>query len=317
MSTTACSEGLQTAQSKHRNILRRSLLILGLSGLVAGLWLGWRTLRNRPDQTFAVAFSGKAGARSITVETFLPSQAKPSRERVPAVVLLHGVEGAMRYAGHHHATARALADEGYAVFFVHYFNAVNYADLWHLKPSGDLDIEVIDRCIARDKGEWISAVSTSLCEIAKRPEVDADRISLLGYSLGSFISYSVGQAALADPAIPDIACVVGNWGAKFSDLKFTPGYPEVLHIHGAADRVVEPRWARQTVEEIQAVGTAAKLIIVPAAGHPAHNAETWQATLGFLRQKFESIAKRRAVLFPVQNYRLAYCPPGFHWPRFP
>jgi len=291
--------------------------MIGLCGLIAGLWQGWRTLRHRPDQTFEVAFDGKNGACSITVETFLPAQAKPNRERMPAVVMLHGVEGASRYAGHHHATARAVADQGYAVFFVHYFDSVAYEDLWYLKSNDELDTQEIDRWIARDKGEWISAVSTSLCHIAKRHDIDVDRISLLGYSLGSFISYSVGQEALANPTIPDIACVVGNWGAKFADLKFTPGFPDTLLIHGAADRVVEPRWARQTVEELQAVGTAAKLVIVPAAGHVAHSEETWQATLDFLKQKFESIAKQRALFYSPYRYDVVYLPSDFRWPRFP
>jgi dienelactone hydrolase len=226
------------------------------------------------------------GVRSIEVVAFYPAQAS-GREKCPAVILLHGIEGATRYGDVHAQTARWLADQGYAVFCVHYFDSVDYPDLWHWNEDGTLDNATVDRLCWQDADRWTRAVDGCIAELSRRTDIDPNSIALYGLSLGGFISLSTAQQAVHESRPYAIRAVVVNWGAQFETTEISPGFPPTLHIHGQLDEIVPLAWAEQSVEEIRSQNVQAELFIVPDAGHVARSKESDRAATVFLSRHLD------------------------------
>jgi carboxymethylenebutenolidase len=270
---------------------RRGIWVGGSLLLLGTMAVGWWFMSMPvPDERFIVVCR-HAGTRSlIRVEAFLPSEAAASAEPLPAVLLLHGVEGPERYARAHFQTARRLNREGYAVFFVHYFGGLPYDDLWVFNESGELDTaEIESRCRA-DSPHWIAAVNAVLDRIASRDDIDSERIALEGFSLGEYVAHAAAAESIANPALADVCCVVGNWGAKFETTTFAPGHPPTFLVHGERDDIVPLAAADATLLAIESAGNEADLFQVPGAGHIASSVESLEATLSFLRSHLQKPA---------------------------
>lgn len=220
----------------------------------------------------------------VTVDAFQPRSVK-SNARTPAVVLLHGVDGAYRFAYSHYRVAGKLAMQGYAVYFVHYFDSVDYDDIWLFDQDGELDVAAVETHSERDNQCWIAAVTGALREIARRPEVDPKQIALFGYSLGCFVSLSAAEASLQQEGLPKVAAVVGHWGAKFPEATFSTGFPPTRLFHGTRDPVVLVDWARETLDSLLSSGVDAALMEIPRKGHRATSRKAWRAALAFLKQQ--------------------------------
>lgn len=255
---------------------RRLLLVLsGLAGL--GLLILWLVIPPQPTLTYSVPVTIGAEPRPITIEAFLPATTT-QKVRHPAIVLLHGIEGPQRAQFQRYRTAGALRDAGYAVFIVHYFGSVDYADLYHLLPDNTLDQARIHRHMNADSARWIAATTGVIQKIAERDDVDPERIGLNGFSLGGFVALSAAQASISDPAVPDVKCLVVNWGAMFHDAQFTRGYPPTLFVHGEKDKVVLLKFAQQTLDALRQIPADARLCVVPGAGHLASSPESRRLT---------------------------------------
>lgn len=251
------------------------------------LKLAWSyCLATKPSETFTLGVQIRGEERQITVDAFYPrrKKAKPN-SRTPAVILLHGVDGATQYASLHFLVARALTDQGYAVYFVHYFDSVEYKDLMIFDERSELDVPVVERFCERDSQCWIAAVTGALRQIAARPEVDRRQVALFGYSLGCFVSLSAAEESLRQKDLPKVAAVVGHWGAKFREANFSAGFPPTRLFHGAQDTVIRLEWARQTLDTLRAIGVDADLMEIPGQGHRATSRKAWRETLAFLKQR--------------------------------
>lgn len=246
-------------------------------------------LSPRPDETFSFTLHARGRERTISVDAFRP-RGKEAPKQAPAVVLLHGVDGAYRFAYSHYAVAGALAKQGYAVYFVHYFDSVDYDDIWLFDKSGELDVVAVEKFCERDNSCWIAAVTGAMREIAARPEADASQIALFGYSLGCFVSLSAAEESLRQEGLPKVAAVVGHWGAKFPDVTFSEGFPPTRLFHGTQDPVVLLAWARETLDALLAIGVDAALMEIPRQGHRATSRKAWRETLAFLRQRIAEAA---------------------------
>jgi dienelactone hydrolase len=248
-------------------------------------WWGSDYVATRPDESFVVPAVIGGQTRSIRVDRFAPSSTLGNCSRGSAVVLLHGIEGADRNQRSRFRQARLLSRQGHQVFVVRYFDSVDYQDLWLLTPERRIDLSVIEDHCRRDAGHWVAAVGETLRAIAARPDVDARRIALDGYSLGGFVALATAELALADDELPDVRAVVVNWGARFADTDFAAGYPPTLFIHGQKDEVVSLTSAEATTAALRAAGIRAQLFVVPDAGHPARSLEADEATEQFLRDE--------------------------------
>lgn len=263
---------------------RRWLLAVSAAVLIPSLAAGWVRLRTpQPTERFRVACEHDGHPCPIAVDLFRPSGADP-HTRYPAILLLHGVEGAERFARGHAVTAQNLADQGYAVFFVHYFDAVDYRDLWLTDATGKLDTAAIARQCYRDAPRWTAAVAQVLAAVAERDDVDPSFIALSGYSLGCYVALAATEKSLSSSDIPEVSAVVGHWGGKFATTGVTASFPPVLQVHGQHDSIVPLAEAEAAHKSLRDAGVDAQLHVVPGAGHLAESEESQAAVRDFLRQ---------------------------------
>ena len=124
--------------------------------------------------------------KQIEVVEFAPSRTG----KFPALLILHGANGPMStFIGNY---AQHLANIGYVVLFVHYFDRTN---TYYASPSE----------IREHFSEWIETLEDALRYCAQHPKVDPERIGLIGYSLGGFLSLSL---ASKNPRISAVVSIV-------------------------------------------------------------------------------------------------------------
>lgn len=266
-------------------------LILPSVAIVLLVTAAWHS--PRPDEVLRIPIVIGDDARIIHVEHF--RAAVKGNQPLPAVVLLHGVEGSQRYIQQRRRTADLLRRHGHSTFVVHYFDAVDYDDLWLLTNDGQLDTVAVQGYMQRDAKIWTDAVAQTLDALADRPDIDASRLAIDGYSLGGFVALAVAERCQAEPELPDVQAVVVNWGACFADAEFDRQFPPTFFVHGELDTVVPLTFAQETAARLRKLDVAADLCIVPQATHVAENKESRQRTLAFLQEHLRAPALNMAA----------------------
>jgi carboxymethylenebutenolidase len=183
--------------------------------------------------------------KTITVERFEPK----APGKYPAVLVLHGSGGMAIGGAWFRESARALARRGYVAHVVHYFDltGIILADLTTMKASFP---------------GWMMAVADGVTNVAKQPNVDPNRLGLLGYSLGGYLSLSL---AMFDPRV---SAVVEYFGGLPEPLvKDVKSLPPTLILHGDADKVVPVAEARALEKLLQEKKVPYELQIYPGQGH--------------------------------------------------
>jgi carboxymethylenebutenolidase len=181
----------------------------------------------------------KSGGQEVAVEYCVPT--KPGKH--PSVVLLHPVDGIDETWGPlYRDLAAEYAGRGYVVVLAHYFDRTDpdkkerdgYRDLFvnHFsrKHTAKKDKERMKALFAA----WSEAVRDVVAYARSRPEVDGERVGLVGFSLG-------GSLALAAAAEHDLklAALVEFFGALPREYHArVKEMPPTLLIHGDADKVV-------------------------------------------------------------------------------
>lgn len=262
-------------------------LTLPLIGLV--VWnTGWS--RDVADETLWAPCHRGSNACWVEVEAFLPTGPGPH----PAVLLLHGVEGAQRNRRSRSRLAREFADAGLATFVVHYFDGCNYEDLWLFK--GDrLDLATIGVHCERDAEDWVQAVTAALGAVASRPDIDRERIALDGYSLGGFVALAATEQAIRNSRLPTPVALIVHWAGRFENTTLGPRFPPTLFIHGERDEVVPRQSAQQACQELVAAGVEAELLVIPGSGHAARTLESDTAVLRFLAVRLRRERRERQL----------------------
>src|SRR2546423_787065 len=115
---------------RQNNRIAAVIVGLGLAGFV--LMLGFFTLvgiamQAAPKKPQPASEKFVSGGKTIPVERFAPKQAG----KYPAILLVHGADGFALGGQHYRQMAQAVADKGYVVFLVHYFERTDtkWADL--------------------------------------------------------------------------------------------------------------------------------------------------------------------------------------------
>jgi carboxymethylenebutenolidase len=193
---------------------RHLLPIRFLIGLVAFVMLA-------APAAAAVTTSTKtflAGDRPIEIDRYDPG----TDGKHAAVVLLHGSEGLKDFGRFYRQQAQILAEEGYVVFLVHYFDR-----------TGTTRVEPGD--VKEDNFmPWLDTVRQAVRYVAEQRGVDATRVGLVGVSLGAYLA--LAAAAPGDLPIAAVVDLFGGLHKKFrKDVK---KLPPTLIIHGDADKVV-------------------------------------------------------------------------------
>jgi dienelactone hydrolase len=205
----------------------------------------------------------ESGGKSIRLDAYVP---QASRERLPAVLALHGagggVAGMERYAA-------VLAAGGFAVYVLRYFDrtGTEYAD----KPT-----------MMRNFPLWMKSLWDAISFVVTQPHVDPDRIALLGFSLGAYL-------ALANSAIdPRVKAVVEFFGGMPKEMNFfMRRLCPVLILHGEADATVPVEEAYKLQRLMEKKEIAYEIKIYPGVGHGFEDQTIWrdaaQRSLQFLQ----------------------------------
>jgi carboxymethylenebutenolidase len=159
--------------------------------------------------------SFQSGGKDIRLDCFLPDV---NGQRFPAVIGLHGSGGGHASMGD---PASLLAERGFAVYVLHYFDRTGTAEIDGLQT------------IFLHFPVWMKTLWDAVSFAAGQPQVDPERIGLLGFSLGAYL-------ALSGAAIDSrIRAVVEFYGGMPKEMKlFTRRLCPVLILHGEQDKTV-------------------------------------------------------------------------------
>ena len=214
--------------------------------------------------------SFQSGGKTIRLDAYRPDAATTA---LPAVIALHGIGGNVagmeRYAG-------MLADQGFAVYLLHYFDRTGAAptDLQSAKLNFPL---------------WMKTLWDAISFVETQPQIDTNRIGLIGFSLGAYL-------ALSNSAIdPRIKVVIEFFGGLPKEMNFfMRRLCPVLILHGEADKTIPVDEAYRLQQLLEKKGIDHEIKIYPNVGHGFSEPEIWKdagpRTLKFLQKYLCSLS---------------------------
>jgi dienelactone hydrolase len=198
---------------------------------------------------------------------YLPAAIDPP---VPAVILLHGASGVrgMREQTY----GRQLAAMGIAALVIDAF-----------APRRDMARGFIERILNITETMLLADAYAGLRYLAARPEIDGERVVMMGFSYGGMASVISAYEQVAALFAPDglrFAGHVSYYGpciARFADPR-TTGAP-VLMLFGDGDAIINADRCAEVVADLVAGGSVAQMIVYPGARHQWDGSRTvpWRA----------------------------------------
>src|ERR1035438_9027179 len=137
--------------------------------------------------------------------------------------------------------------------------------------------------IMRNFPLWMKVLWDAISFIEKQPQVDNERIALLGFSLGAYLS-------LANSAIdPRVKVVVEFFGGMPKEMNlFMRRLCPVLILHGDVDATVPVGEAYNLQKLLEKKGIDCEMKIYPKVGHGFDDQEVWRdaalRSLSFLQK---------------------------------
>jgi carboxymethylenebutenolidase len=192
-----------------------------------------------------------SGGKPIRLDAYTPAT---NGQLFPAVVALYGSSGGV--AGMDKAAA-LLAEQGFAVYVLHFFDrtGTQFAD---------------KQIIFRNFPVWMKTLWDAVSFVEKQPGVDQERIALLGFSLGAYLSLS--NAAIDGR----IKAVVEFFGGLPREMKlFMRRLCPVLILHGEADPLVPVEEAYNLQRVLEKKSMPYEMKIYSGAGH-GFDDEVWR-----------------------------------------
>lgn len=205
----------------------------------------------------------ESGGKPVRLDAFVPSN---NGQRFPAVISLYGSGGG--FAGMTEP-ASMLASQGFAVYILHYFDRTGTS-------FADKDT------IFRHFPIWVKTLWDAISHVEKEPHVDPERIGLLGFSLGAYLS-------LSDAAVDKrVRAVVEFFGGLPKEMRFfMRRFCPVLILHGDADTTVPVEEAYHLQKVLEKKSMPYEMRIYPGAGH-GFTGDVWRdaglRSLAFLKK---------------------------------
>lgn len=188
---------------------------------------------------------------------FMPENASAA-DPVPAVVLLHGAAGIL---GARELTYGAqFAEMGVAALVIDAFGA-----------RRDRAAGFIERLLEITETMVLADAYAGLRYLDALPQVDGDRVALMGFSYGGISTMLAAFAQTAEALNPGgkrFAAHVSFYGpciARFDDIRAT-GAP-VLMLAGSEDGIVDPARCAEIVADLRAGGAEAEFVLYEGAYH--------------------------------------------------
>lgn len=142
---------------------------------------------------------------------------------------------------------------------------------------------------------WVESTIRAIDAVAASPEVDNQRIGLLGFSQGAFIAI---ETARRDKRIKALADVYGKLVPEFPQKGAM--YPPTLILHGSADTIVPVAEAYRFAEILETKTVEHKIKIYNGAGHgfdgdPASDiaADAHREVAGFFDTQFSKAERKK------------------------
>ena len=195
--------------------------------------------------------------RDVNATFYLPEGASPLR-KAPAVVLLHGSAGILQ--SRELTYGPQYAAMGVAALVVDTFGS-----------RRDIATAYVDRVLRITETTMVADAYAALRWLAARPDVDARKVALMGFSYGALATL---LAAYEQPALrfaPDglrFAAHVTYYGpclAKFEDSRAT-GAP-ILMLSAEHDAVTDPKRCADAADELRRGGTRVEQLRYDGAYH--------------------------------------------------
>jgi len=186
-----------------------------------------------------------SGGKTIAIDCFIPNSGQVL-SRFPAIISLHGSGG-----GHDTLaeTARPLALQGFCVYVPHYFDRTGTVEAQ--MPAMFLNFPL-----------WMKTLWDVVSLVAQQPAVDAERIGVLGFSLGAYLGLSLGCIDAR------VQAVVEYFGGLPREIRpFMRRLPPTLILHGDADTVVPVDEAYSLQKALEERKVPYELEIFPGEGH--------------------------------------------------
>ena len=237
----------------------------GLAVLALALGGGRVFAADEKEAVKKSAGSYLSAERKINVTRFDPAAPGPH----PAVLLLHGIDGADENEKTYHKLADRLAAKGYVVFFVRYFDC--FADrpkeleFFRDNVKEYLTGAAVNKreCLKAAFQDCLTAVCDGVRYVRQQPGVDKDRVGVAGFSLGAFLALS----AATRPELK-VAAVVDLFGGLPPEMHGqAKALPPVLVLHGDKDQVVPVKIARDLEKLLKNNETAHEVKVYKDVGH--------------------------------------------------
>jgi dienelactone hydrolase len=177
---------------------------------------------------------------------------------VPAVILLHGASGVR--GAREQTYGRQFAAMGIAALVIDAF-----------APRRDMARGFVERILNITEIMLIADAYAGLRYLAARPEIDPERVVMMGFSYGGMASVVAAYDQVARRFAPDglrFAGHVSYYGpciARFEQPR-TTGAP-VLMAYGDADAIINADRCAQTIADLERGGSVARLVVYPGARH--------------------------------------------------
>lgn len=187
-----------------------------------------------------------SGGTTIRVQSMIPAGSGPH----PAVMFLHGSAGSIeRWL---ESFGPPLVEAGIAVYAPHYFDRTGTE---RATREIILDGEHFPQWLAtgRDCLDWMGA----------QPGVNANRIGVLGRSLGGFLALALATETSAVRAVVDLAA---GMPADWAD-RVTNAMAPVLILHGTEDTTVPPSEAHKLAALLHERGVRHQMELLPGETH--------------------------------------------------
>jgi len=237
----------------------------------SGEWprTGWRVISRmspdiRSESPFSLTDVGTAPAVDADV-TFYPASGASAEEPAPAVVLLHGAGGVS--GAREGRYARQFAAQGVAVAVV---------DVFGSRGGG----RFVERLMTITEAMALADAFATLEWLDQRPDVDASRVALIGFSYGGMSSIFAAYRQVADTYEPSrtFAAHVAFYGpciARFEKPR-TTGAP-ILMLWGERDAIMDAQACAALAEDLEAGGSAVTIKRYEAMHRWDGGSRTWRA----------------------------------------
>jgi len=183
-----------------------------------------------------------SGGKPIRLDHYPPNHHGSS----PAVILIHGSGGPMHGVD---PFAGQAAHFGVHVFALHYFERTGHS--WVASSQIEQHFLV-----------WLETLKDAVSFVASQPGVDAERIGLLGFSLGAYLALAL---ATRDSRIAAVAELFGGLPEQFT--AGAGNLPPVLILHGEQDTTVPVEQAHELERILQRHKIPYRIKIYPDQGH--------------------------------------------------